>query len=76
MKVSSPIGDLPFSPTGISLRGNHVEIAGHMGAWPAYVSISAADVPELARIVPRGVWLGGVVALASALALKALRTKH
>lgn len=50
MKVSSPIGDLPFEPRRWRLRGGALVMEGEMGAWPARVQIFAADVPALARI--------------------------
>lgn len=51
MKVSSPIGELPFEPKRMRLRRSYLEIEGVMGAWPARVEISPADLPALLRIL-------------------------
>jgi hypothetical protein len=53
MKVSSPIGELPFEPTGLRMRGGRVEVEGLMGAWPAHVVIEPADLPSLFRLARR-----------------------
>jgi hypothetical protein len=53
MKVSSPIGDLPFEPQRLSVRGTALEVEGVMGAWPARVQVTAADLPALARLVAK-----------------------
>ena len=53
MKVSSPIGELPFEPRKLTVRADGIQIQGAMGAWPAYVQIDAHDVPALARLLAR-----------------------
>ena len=45
MRVSSPIGELPFEPTALRVRGGRVEVEGVMGAWPAHVVVEPADLP-------------------------------
>jgi hypothetical protein len=50
MKVSSPVGDLPFEPLRLRLQGGALVLEGEMGAWPARVEFEAADVPRLARL--------------------------
>ncbi|NJC73252.1 hypothetical protein HC031_26550 [Planosporangium thailandense] len=69
MKVSSPIGDLPFEPQRIAIKARRVEISGVMGAWPAHVQIDVKDLPALVRILakPAG------VAVATAALLVGLR---
>ena len=52
MRVSSPIGDLPFEPRRVRLVRGGVELEGAMGAWPARVRIDASDLPALARSSP------------------------
>lgn len=52
MRVSSPIGDLPFTPERVRVTRAGVEIDGAMGAWPAHVHLDAADLPALARLLP------------------------
>jgi len=53
MKVSSPIGELPFEPRKLIVRHGGIQIEGAMGAWPAHVQIDARDVPALARLLAR-----------------------
>jgi hypothetical protein len=52
MKVSSPIGELPFEPRRITVSRTGVHIEGAMGAWPAHVHVEASDLPALARLLP------------------------
>ena len=53
MKVSSPIGELPFEPRKLTVRPGGVQIEGAMGAWPAHVEIDARDLHALARLLAR-----------------------
>ena len=50
MRVSSPIGELPFEPRRLRIADNGLRIEGVMGAWPAQVTIDAADLPALIRL--------------------------
>jgi len=50
MRVSSPIGELPFEPKRLRVVGREVHITGEMGAWPAKVVIDASDLPSLLKI--------------------------
>ena len=50
MRVSSPIGELPFEPKRLRDVGREVHITGEMGAWPAKVVIDASDLPSLLKI--------------------------
>jgi hypothetical protein len=73
MKVSSPIGELPFEPTALRMRGGRVEVHGVMGAWPAHVVIEPADLPSLLRLA-RGPTIAAAVIFA-ALAIRFRRSK-
>jgi hypothetical protein len=53
MKVSSPIGDLPFEAKRIRIKDRKVQIDGVMGAWPAKVVIAASDVPSILKLLAR-----------------------
>jgi hypothetical protein len=66
MRVSSPIGDLPFTPERIRVSRGGIDVDGSMGAWPAHVHVDAADLPRLARLLPLRVIAaaGAVAALA------------
>jgi hypothetical protein len=72
MKVSSPIGELPFEPTALRMRGGRVEIEGVMGAWPAHVVFEPADLPSLLRLVRRP----AIAAAAGIFAALAIRFRH
>ena len=61
MKVSSPIGELPFEPRKLTVRPGGIQIEGAMGAWPAHVEIDARDLPALARLLA---WPAAVTAAA------------
>ena len=52
MKVSSPIGELPFEPRRLRLSRHGLDIDGAMGAWPAHVHVDASDLPALGRLLP------------------------
>ena len=68
MRVSSPIGDLPFVPQRVRMTRSGVEIECTMGAWPAHVHVDAADLPALARLLPlRALSLAVAVGLLAAL---------
>jgi hypothetical protein len=66
MRVSSPIGDLPFEAQHIRLSRRGLHIDGAMGAWPAHVHVEPSDLPALARLLP---WHSLPVALAAGLFL-------
>ena len=53
MKVSSPIGDLPFEAKRLRIKDRKVQIDGVMGAWPAKVVIEASDVPSILKLLAR-----------------------
>ena len=75
MRVSSPIGDLPFEPRRVRLVRGGVELEGAMGAWPARVRIDASDLPALARLVPRPAIAAAVVGLGLATVLHRRRRR-
>ena len=53
MKVSSPIGELPFKLRKLTVRSDGIKIEGAMGAWPAHVQIEPRDLPALARLLAK-----------------------
>lgn len=61
MKVSSPIGELPFEPTSLRYSRTGIEMEGVMGAWPARVHISGRDIPRLVRVAFAGAALKSAV---------------
>jgi hypothetical protein len=75
VRVSSPIGDLPFEPRRVRLVRGGVELEGAMGAWPARVRVDASDLPALARLVPRPAIAAAVVGLGVATVLHRRRRR-
>ena len=53
MRVSSPIGDLPFEPRALRLRNGGLEMDGVMGAGPAPVQIGLGDAPAILRLIAK-----------------------
>lgn len=72
MKVSSPIGDLPFKPTEIKISEGAVLMEGNMGAWPAHVQIELSDLVDIAFLL-RYVLLAVLTALTAIFALRYIR---
>jgi hypothetical protein len=72
MKVSSPVGDLPFEAKRLRWKKGAIVLEGAMGAWPARITICPRDVPELVHLLK---WpliaLSGIVLLLVILALAA-----
>ncbi len=63
MRVTSPVGDFPFTPQKVRIEGTSVVLDGAMGAWPATVRVEPRDVPELVRAIPPAVVAGVAVAI-------------
>ena len=49
MRVTSPIGDLPFEVDTVRIEGRQLVVEGRLGAWQSRIHVEAADVPMLAR---------------------------
>jgi hypothetical protein len=73
MRVSSPIGDLPFEAQHLRLSRRGLDIDGAMGAWPAHVHVDCRDLPALARLLP---WRSLAVALTAGLLLALGSRRH
>ncbi len=71
MKVSSPVGDFPFTPESLRVEGTDVVVEGAMGAWPATIRMGTEDVPMLLRLVPRPV-LYAVAALVAVVLIRSI----
>ncbi|HVG67368.1 MAG TPA: hypothetical protein VM785_04185 [Gaiellales bacterium] len=72
MRVRSPIGDLPFTVTGVHRGGAGIVVDGELGAWASHIEIGPGDVPMLARAL-RGPLIAAAVVGASALFLASRR---
>jgi hypothetical protein len=69
MRVSSPVGNLPFKARRLRWREGCVVIEGEMGAWPAKISITLADVPDLVVLLRYPLLALAVLLLALLIAL-------
>jgi hypothetical protein len=49
VRVSSPIGDLPFEVEAVRLEGRELVVEGRLGAWESRIHVGPHDVPMLAR---------------------------
>ena len=78
MKVSSPIGELPFEPRKLTVGPGGIQIEGAMGAWPAHVQIGVRDLPALARLLarPAAVTAAAAVIVTGLASLAARRTRR
>jgi hypothetical protein len=61
MRVSSPIGDLPFEPRKLRLRNGGIQMEGVMGAWPAKVQIGLEDIPGILRLLAKPAGIAAAV---------------
>ena len=71
MRVTSPIGDLPFEVEAVRIEGRELVVDGRLGAWQSRIHVEAADVPMLARALRVPL----VAAATTGLALYALRRR-
>ncbi len=72
MRVSSPIGDLPFEITAVRREGRGLVVEGRLGTWGSEIHMDASDVPMLARAL-RGPLIAGAALAATAIALRRRR---
>jgi hypothetical protein len=61
MKVTSPVGEFPYTFERIRIEGTHIVAEGRMGTWPARIEVGVGDIPAPIRI--------GAVAAAAGVAL-------
>ena len=72
MRFRSPIGDLPFTVTGVHRGGAGIVVDGELGTWASHIEIGPGDVPMLARAL-RGPLVAAAVVGAAALLLASRR---
>jgi hypothetical protein len=65
MRVSSPIGDLPFEVTTVRREGRELVVEGLLGTWPSRIHIGVADVRMLARALRVPLAVGASAAVAA-----------
>jgi hypothetical protein len=71
MKVTSPIGELPFTVRTVSLRDGHIVVDGELGAWRSRLEVGREDIPMLARAL-RGPLIAAATAAAAWVLLRRL----
>jgi len=49
VRVTSPIGDLPFEVEAVRIEGRELVVDGRLGAWKSQIHVEAADMPMLVR---------------------------
>ena len=59
MKVTSPVGEFPYTFERIRLQGTRIVAEGRMGTWPARIEAGADDVPKQ-------VWIAALAAACGA----------
>ncbi|KWX66431.1 hypothetical protein [Mycobacterium sp. NAZ190054] len=50
MKVTSPVGEFPYTFERIRLDGTRIVAEGRMGTWPARIEAGVTDIPAPVRI--------------------------
>lgn len=63
MKVTSPVGDFPYTPERLELEEGRLVVHGRMGAWPARVEVGPGDLPRLAALARVPLAVAGGIAL-------------
>jgi hypothetical protein len=71
VKVTSPIGELPFTVRRVRTGGEGLVVEGELGAWRSEIEIGAGDVPMLARALR-----GPLIALGVGVVLVALTRRR
>lgn len=62
MKVTSPVGEFPYTFERIRLEGTHIVAEGRMGTWPARIEVGVGDIPVPVRIGALAAAVGVVLA--------------
>lgn len=75
MRVSSPIGDLPFEPRSLSVRDGGLLVEGVMGVWPAQVQVGLSDAPAVLRMIAKPAAVVLLTALVVGVAVRS-RPRH
>jgi hypothetical protein len=63
MKVTSPVGEFPYTFERLRIEGTHIVAEGRMGTWPARIEVGVGDIPAPVRcigvVAAVGLLLGG-----------------
>jgi hypothetical protein len=66
VRVTSPIGDLPFEVTAVRREGRELVVEGSLGAWRSQIHVGAGDLPMIVRAVRGPLAVAGVAVAAAA----------
>lgn len=64
MKVTSPVGEFPYTFERIRIQGTRLVAEGRMGTWPARIEVGVADIPPAIRIGALAAAAGGLLTAA------------
>jgi hypothetical protein len=73
VKVSSPVGDFPYTPHSLRYEQGGLVVEGAMGAWPATIRVEPSDVPTILALLPRALLVAigaGALACIAAVVLR------
>ncbi|WP_166904553.1 hypothetical protein [Mycobacterium sp. DL440] len=62
MKVTSPVGEFPYTFERIRVEGSRIVAEGRMGTWPARIEVGVSDIPPAIRIGVVATALGALAA--------------
>ncbi|MGV0812560.1 hypothetical protein ABQF34_11430 [Mycolicibacterium boenickei] len=63
MKVTSPVGEFPYTFERIRIEGTHIVAEGRMGTWPARIEAGVSDIPLTIRSGVLAAAAGAVLAI-------------
>lgn len=70
MRVTSPVGDFPYTVERLTWKDRALVVDGRMGTWPARVEIASRDLADVARLARTPITVAGVIALLVLLRLR------
>lgn len=68
MKVTSPVGEFPYTFERVRVQGTRIVAEGRMGTWPARIEAGADDIPKQ-------VWIAAAVVTGVALSVRVGRRR-
>ncbi len=72
MKVTSPVGDFPYTVERLAWRDGTFVVDGRMGTWPARVEIAPRDLGHIARLARAPIMAAGGLAVLALLLFRRL----
>jgi hypothetical protein len=68
MKVTSPVGEFPYTFERVRVQGTRIVAEGRMGTWPARIEAGPDDIPKQ-------LWIAAAVVTGVALSLRVGRRR-